>query len=176
MYRGRAATLVKRARGSAVKLVDLIASSFPGFRDQAVYRGRQVFLYKRAQIFVADVYGAFKGRGYGWFKDLHKLTMFADYRVPVVLRKLGGGILHLSPELQQKVCSGIVRESVMPSACWKHAATKAAVIQNATWLWHMLSMPQNSCASRVGVSGYWIIRIVAVKTLDEMHVCRSMLG
>jgi hypothetical protein len=40
----------------------------------------QVFLYKRAQIFVGDVYGAFKGLGLGRFDDIDKITMFADYR------------------------------------------------------------------------------------------------
>lgn len=100
-YGGRAARLVKKARRSAVRLVDLIAASFPGFRDQTVYRGRQVFLYKRAQIFVADVFGAFQGKGLGRFDDMGELTMFADYRVPVVLEKLG--ILHPDPTLKQRV-------------------------------------------------------------------------
>lgn len=68
------------ARGSAVALVELLASHFPGFRDHGVYRGRQVFFYKRAQIFAADVYGAFEGRGLGAFTDADKLTCFADYR------------------------------------------------------------------------------------------------
>lgn len=40
----------------------------------------QVFLYKRAQIFVGDLYGAFQGKGLGAFHDLHFITMFADYR------------------------------------------------------------------------------------------------
>jgi hypothetical protein len=40
----------------------------------------QVFFYKRAQIFAADVYGAFGGRGLGAFNDADRLTCFADYR------------------------------------------------------------------------------------------------
>lgn len=101
-YGGRAARLVRQARRSAIRLVDLIAASFPGFRDQTVYRGAQVFLYKRAQIFVADVFGAFQGKGLGRFDDIGELTTFADYRVPVVLEKLGG-ILHLDPALKKRV-------------------------------------------------------------------------
>lgn len=42
-----------------------------------------------------------QGQGLGEFHDIHKLTMFADYRVPVVLRELG--ILHYSPQLAEKV-------------------------------------------------------------------------
>ncbi len=46
----------------------------------APLRAPQVFFYKRSQIFVADVYGAFGGRGLGTFHDIEHLTMFADYR------------------------------------------------------------------------------------------------
>jgi hypothetical protein len=60
-----------------------------------------VFFYKRAQIFVADVFGAFQGQGLGCFSDTGCLTMFADYRVPVVLRLKG--ILEYSPSLAAKV-------------------------------------------------------------------------
>ena len=39
-----------------------------------------VYFLKRAQIFVADVWHRFEGRGYGEFHDIDSLTMFADYR------------------------------------------------------------------------------------------------
>lgn len=63
-----------------------------------------MFLYKRAQIFVGDVYGAFAGKGLGRFDDIAQLTMFADYRVPVVLRVMG--VLDYSEELEQQVRPG----------------------------------------------------------------------
>ncbi|XP_038705963.1 queuosine salvage protein-like isoform X2 [Tripterygium wilfordii] len=88
-FGGKASNLVESCGKSAAKLVSLITSHFPGFRDHAVYKGRQVFLYKRAQIFVADLYGAFKGQGYGEFIDISSITIFADYIVPAVLRQLG---------------------------------------------------------------------------------------
>lgn len=40
---------------SACRLVDLVTATFAGFRDASNYRGNQVHLLKRAQIFVADV-------------------------------------------------------------------------------------------------------------------------
>ncbi len=46
-------------------------------------RGHQVFLYKRAQIFVGDLWGAFKGGGLGAFDDIDRLTMCAG--LPQVL-------------------------------------------------------------------------------------------
>eukprot|EP00898_Chlorokybus_atmophyticus_P006177 jgi/Chlat1/6560/Chrsp45S05926 len=105
-FAGEAAKLIKAAQGSATKLVDLVTRHFPGFRDEAVYEGQQVAFYKRAQIFVADVWGAFEGKGLGQFRDIHELTMFADYRVPVVLRD--NGILTYSQELADKIDSKIV--------------------------------------------------------------------
>ncbi len=41
-FDGQAARLVERAERSAARLVDLVASSFAGFRDHAIYRGQQV--------------------------------------------------------------------------------------------------------------------------------------
>ena len=69
---------------------------FTGFRDEAIYNGEQVFFYKRAQILVADLYGALSERSNPCdkistpqFANLEQLTMFADYRVPQTLRLVG---------------------------------------------------------------------------------------
>ncbi|KAF9600739.1 hypothetical protein IFM89_012183 [Coptis chinensis] len=88
-FGGKAANIVESCGKSAVSLVAMIARHFPGFRDHSVYKGHQVFLYKRAQIFAADLWGAFKGQGYGEFSDIGSITIFADYIVPAVLRQLG---------------------------------------------------------------------------------------
>ena len=48
-----------QANTSCPKLVKSIVDTFEGFRDQAIYKGRQVFFYKRAQILVADLVGAY---------------------------------------------------------------------------------------------------------------------
>lgn len=73
-FGGSAAHLVARAGGSASSLCALLTAHFPAFRDAALYRGRQVFFLKRAQIFAADVYAAFDGAGPGAFHDVAKLT------------------------------------------------------------------------------------------------------
>ena len=96
-YNGEAIELVKAAKKSAAKLVDLIVQTFPyGFKDMSRHTGEcregqffanEIWFLKRAQIFVADVWGALKNSGAGEFTDIDKLTMFADYRVPVVLRE-----------------------------------------------------------------------------------------
>ena len=81
--------LVRRADGSAARLVNLLADHFPCFRDEARFHGQPVRFLKRAQIFAADLWACFGGEGYGAFDDVDALTMFADYRVPQMLHTLG---------------------------------------------------------------------------------------
>ena len=89
-----------------------------------MYKGHQIFLYKRAQIFVADLWGAFKGQGYGELKDIESVTMFADYIVPAVLQQLG--VLRYSPSLSdiiesnREITSG-TEEEIELRACTIHA-------------------------------------------------------
>lgn len=92
-----------------------------------MYKGRQVFLYKRAQIFAADLWGAFKGQGYGDFKDVNSLTIMADYIVPAVLQQLG--VLKYSPTLASTIeASGEIgpgtEEEVELRACSVYAVEK----------------------------------------------------
>ena len=100
-YSGRADKLVEAAGHSAAALVRLLAEKLPSFRDVAHYGDDKVFFYKRAQLFAADLYGAFQGKEWGEFIDIDKLTAFADYKVPQVLRHLG--ILQYTEDLAQKV-------------------------------------------------------------------------
>lgn len=92
-----------------------------------MYKGRQVFLYKRAQIFAADLWGAFNGQGYGEFKDIGSLTIMADYIVPAVLQQLG--VLKFSPtlastiETSREIGPG-TEEEVELRACSIHAVEK----------------------------------------------------
>jgi Potential Queuosine, Q, salvage protein family len=83
-FDGKASVLIQKANGSAAKLVSLMTAHFPGFRDHCVYKGRQVFLYKRVQIFVGDVWGAYEGKGLGKFDDIGELTMFPDYSMYIL--------------------------------------------------------------------------------------------
>ncbi|KAK9821658.1 hypothetical protein WJX74_005457 [Apatococcus lobatus] len=108
-YDGQAANLVRQAGGSASALVELVLDSFPGFRDIATFRGQEVAFYKRAQIYVGDLWGAFQGRGLGRFEDIGQLTMFADYRVPTVLREME--ILLYSPQLAAMVDNRVILEA-----------------------------------------------------------------
>ena len=69
--------LIETADRSAGKLVNLLAKHFECFRDETRFDGKKVRLLKRAQIFVADLWAAFGGKGYGEFHDIDHITMFA---------------------------------------------------------------------------------------------------
>jgi hypothetical protein len=103
-YDGKAHRLVEAAGMSAVTLARLLAQELSSFRDVAGYMGHNVFFYKRAQIFAADLHGAFDGKGWGSFTDMGKLTAFADYKLPQVLRELG--ILRYTEGLARTVDQG----------------------------------------------------------------------
>jgi hypothetical protein len=100
---GQFANVVLAAGGSAVTLVHTLASEFESFDDAASWRGHTVRLYKRAQICAADLSASLGGEGLGRFTDLAKLTAFADYKVPQVLRRLG--LIEYGTELAETIDS-----------------------------------------------------------------------
>ena len=113
LYNGKCSEFVKNCDKNAVKLVKMIADNFPCFRDNCTYNGCQVFFYKRAQILVSDIHLAYldimrvgarsEGNEVMNFSEesVRELTMFADYRVPQILRSLN--ILEYSAELSGKI-------------------------------------------------------------------------
>lgn len=112
-YDGKFENVVIAANGVAQKLLQLIVEEFPCFRDEAVYKGQRVSIYKRAQILIGDVYACFQGDGIGHFEDLNEtITMFADYRVPQVLVHFGA--LVYNEELTKDLKSGKLLENGEP--------------------------------------------------------------
>ncbi len=100
-YGGDPRRFVKKAKRKFSLLVPLITKELPSFNDIAVYKGRKIFLLKRAQILAGDIWGAFGGRGIGTFDDLEYLTAFADYKLPQILQYWG--VLKYSPALIGKI-------------------------------------------------------------------------
>lgn len=76
------AELVAQAEGSAARLVNLLGDRFDCFRDEARFERKTVRFMKRAQIFVADLWAAFGGEGFGRFEDIDEITMFAGSSSP----------------------------------------------------------------------------------------------
>ncbi len=101
---GSAQNFLAQGRGSAARLVELLTAHLPMFRDAALYHGRWIPFYKRAQILVADLWGTFEGEGPGDFHDLPWLTAFADYKLPQIL--WDHGVLRLHPAFAERIRAG----------------------------------------------------------------------
>lgn len=100
-FGGSAARLVEQAQQDAPRLAQTVADHFASFNDTTVYNGHEVRFFKRAQIFVADLHGAFRGERWGRFTNLDALTCFADYKLPQILR--AWGVLAYAPLLARRV-------------------------------------------------------------------------
>jgi len=100
-FDGNAGNLIKKANNDAQKLVELIVLSFPSFSDTSMYKGEEIYFYKRAQLLVADIFQLFGGKGYGALKNIDQITACADYKLPLILRNLG--ILEYLPVLAKKI-------------------------------------------------------------------------
>lgn len=100
-YNGQFVHAIEQAGYNALKLVNLLVRDFPSFRDIATYHTHTVKFLKRAQICVADLYNAFYGQQWGTFADLERLTIFADYKLPQVLRHYH--VLEYNSTLAQRV-------------------------------------------------------------------------
>ena len=77
--------------------MNILARDFDCFRDEHYFEGRAkpIRILKRAQILVADLWACFNGESYAEFRDIDKITIFADYRIPQTLISLGA--LYCSP-------------------------------------------------------------------------------
>ena len=126
-FDGLAFNLVNQANHSAVELLRLLQMYFTGFQDHALYKGEQVYFYKRAQILIGDVWAAYGCRktGFASFHDMDQLTMFADYRVPQLLHSRG--VLAYSKTLEDKVLQKETIASGSELECEIRAATIHAV-------------------------------------------------
>lgn len=112
----------------------------------------QVFFYKRAQIFVGDLYGAFRGQGLGCFHDIDQITMFAGGWNKLsggcnsYFERRGGGrgeIASVSSDFMPRGCvpqSECIRSACMTCCCllWVHSTSGLAVrvaLQTTVCLW-----------------------------------------
>ena len=144
-----ALALVAEARGSAERLATMLAGGMALFADRG--------FYKRAQIAPADLALA----GVAQFRDLDRLTIFADNLVPHVLRC--DGVLRYDERLAAHIDAG----RLLPSgpqereirACAVHACELVAHRLGASeheldnWLWNRgqapayKALPRHRCRS-----------------------------
>jgi len=107
-YDGRFSNLLKLSNkvfNCGKGLVEKIVTTFPSFNDIRIYKptGNVVRFYKRAQLLLSDLH--YNPKCSFELKDIDRLTVFSDYRLPQALRHIG--ILEYSRELAMKVDSKI---------------------------------------------------------------------
>ncbi len=133
------------AGGSGERLAEQLAAGRPFCDDRG--------FYKRAQIVPANLALA----GVARFKDLDRLTIFADNLVPHVLRV--DGVLRYDPALAKRIDDGELlepgsREEVEIRACAVHAceliAPRLGVPPRTLdgWLWNRGEAPRYKAVSR----------------------------
>ena len=121
-FDGQFSHVIEEAAGSAVRLALLLVEHFPSFRDVASFRGQAVRFYKRAQICVADLHAAFDGQQWGALSDVDQLTIFADYKLPQLLRHFG--VLEYHPALAER----IDREELLEPGSEEEVQIRAATV------------------------------------------------
>lgn len=94
-----------------------------GFNDIFSYKGKKIYLLKRAQILACDIWWAFKGKGLGRFDDLNYLACFPDYKIPQILNNLG--ILEYSEKLNKKIKNKIL----IPMGSEEEIEIRSATVQ-----------------------------------------------
>jgi hypothetical protein len=96
--------IIETGNFDAVGVVEVLAGSFPDiFDDKANYDNNIIYFYKRAQLIPAYIGNDLYKNGLVNIQitNLSKLTAFADYKVPQLLRKYG--LISYNKELAEKI-------------------------------------------------------------------------
>lgn len=140
-YQGKFINLAEAANFDAVEVVKQMTKDFVSYNDTTIYNGRNVNFYKRAQLCVCDL---------SLFKDIKianidKLTAFADYKLPQILRE--NRVITYSESLAEKIDNYVLIPAGSPEEAEIRSATiwgvelirqslkkyTAAEIDNAIW-------------------------------------------
>ncbi len=136
---GGPAGFLQRADGSAVAFVQALAEACPTWDDAREGAGGRLHFLKRAQLCAAMLHGRL-----GLFSDAERLTAFADYRLPQILRFLG--VLRLAPALVARIDAGgpipvgspeevALRAGTVHAADRLCAAWETDALRVDYWLW-----------------------------------------
>ncbi len=103
-FGGQAANLIEAADRDAVKLFEILVKYFPSYKDVATYKGKEVVFLKIAHLLALDFeFRLVSTAKRPFLKNFDKLCIFADYKLPQLLRHFG--VLEYSPELSAAVDS-----------------------------------------------------------------------
>lgn len=136
-YRGRFHRFVREAPHRLYHdgkgLLERLLAEFPSFRDESDYRGHLVSFQKRAQLLFWVLHARFRDGGFFRLEDPEKLTVFADYIVPVALRLFR--ITSYSEELE----AAINARRILPAGSEEEVEIRAFTL----WAMHLLTRAIN---------------------------------
>ncbi len=125
-YQGNIYHFLTETGLDAGKVVTQIVATFPSFEDYTSFMGKRVNFYKRAQIFAYDLSLLPELK----ITNLESLTLFADYKVPQILRALG--VLEYDPSLARK----LDEYQILEPGSREEAEIRAATIWSGEFLAH----------------------------------------
>lgn len=120
-YAGRFDALVDAVGGDARRVAYRLGEEFASFRDIAEYDGAPVAFLKRAQICAADLHRTWLANGHGGLANMDALTVFADYRLPQLMRD--EGLIVLDKEFAARIDRGEEIPAQSPEEIELRAAT-----------------------------------------------------
>ncbi|MBI4162565.1 MAG: hypothetical protein HY513_02685 [Candidatus Aenigmarchaeota archaeon] len=92
--------MLEKSEYDAVKLLQLL-KEFPNFHDVPTYMNEKVVFLKLAHLVAGEFDRVLKSHGKGGLKNMDQICVFADYKLPQLLRAYG--VLEYSQELADKV-------------------------------------------------------------------------
>lgn len=114
-------------------VLERLLEEFPSFEDVSHYRSKRVAFHKRAQLLMWQLHARFRASGFFKLEDPEQMTVFADYIVPVALRRLG--IFSYSDELE----AAINTRELIPADSEEEIEMRAMSI----WACHLLTQEIN---------------------------------
>ena len=110
--------------GDAIDTVSALVDALPGWEDVRTLGGLRLPFRKRAQLCVAMLHARERAAGRRGFTSMDRLTVFADYRLPQILR--GEGVIQVAPDLAERIEAGTPLALGGPDEVAIRAATVAA--------------------------------------------------
>jgi hypothetical protein len=143
--------LLARGGGDAAATVEALVEAMPGWEDRRSLGGRDLPFRKRAQLCVAMLHARERAAGRAGFSGMERLTVFADYRLPQILR--GEGVLVLAEDLAEAIEAGrplalgsadevalraatvVAGEALVAALQARFPEADALLVDNLLWRW-----------------------------------------
>lgn len=112
-------------------LLERLAVDFPRFNDVSTYDGHEIKFFKLGQLGLWGLHSMWVTLGEPGLRDLHRMSAFADYIVPVALRVMG--IFEYSDDLDDRINRGveIPRDSLDEIEIRAHSLYATALLTEA---------------------------------------------